>query len=197
MNPSAFTRMAMLTLQRPDRAIAMMRGLQLPMADRWAALALATVLSSILAGLANLMFPSQAGGASALLVASPIVLTVLQFFALTAAAALMARVGQMFGGHGNFPDALLALTWIDLIIIAAQAVQLALMVVLPSASTMLSLATLALYVVLAVRVTTALHGFSNPFLVALGMVSTLMLTGAVLSVVLAMLGLLPAPEALP
>lgn len=196
MSASAFTRLAMLTLQQPDRAVAMMRALQLPMAERWAALGLATVLSALLAGLAGIMFPAEAEGASAMLVASPIVLAVLQFFALAAGAALMASVGKMFGGHGDFPDALLALTWIDFIIIAAQAVQLALMLILPGVSALLSLATLALYVVLAVRVTGALHGFSNPFLVAIGMLATLMLVGAVLSVVLAMLGLLPNPEAL-
>ena len=71
------------------------------------------------------------------------------------------------------------------------------MLLVPATAGVLTLLAFGLYVLLLVRLITALHGFSNGFLVALGMLGTLLLAGAVLGAMLGALGFAPVPEATP
>ena len=65
------------------------------------------------------------------------------------------------------------------------------MLLFPATATLLTVLGFALFLYLIVRLTTAVHGFSSPVLVAMGMIGTLMLAGAALSMFAAAFGLLP------
>lgn len=197
-----FGDLMILTLRRPDRAMAILRGLDLTLAQRWGLLLLVTALSALLAGGLLALFPAteaEVAGESFLLSLSrnPLGLAVVQFVVMGGAAVLLTVVGRAFRGEGDFADCLLALAWVDAIILAAQVGQVLLILVLPSLVGFASIATLALSAYLVVRMTGAVHGFTNPFAVALGILATLMLTSAVLSLAIGMAGFMPVviPEA--
>lgn len=188
---------ARLTLRQPDRAVAVLRGLNLPMADRWAALLLVAVLFALIGSLPFVLLPmpadlSPAERAIHDLMQTPFLLVALQFGGVVLWATVITLAGRAFGGTGQFPDVLLALTWALAIILAAETLQLLVVLLLPGAATVLSLALIGLIVYLLVRVTGAVHGFVNPFLVALGMAATVILLSTALSFILTLTGLGPS-----
>lgn len=186
-----------LSLREPARAMAALRGLELSMAERWMALVLAAAASTLLAWGAEALFPVELAGPMSLLSRAPLLLAALQFAAAVLGAGLIAAVGRLFGGHGSFADALLVVAWVELVIVGLQVMQLGLTLIFPASAAALTVVAFGLYVYLLVRLTTAMHGFANPFLVALAMVGTLLLAGAVLGALLGALGLAPLPETAP
>lgn len=180
--------LARLTLTQPDRAMAALRGLDLPMATRWALLALAVSLSALLVGILVYLFPAPApapgdnpvAAMSEAVARQPMLMAAMQFVGVTIFAALAYQVGRLFGGTGSFADCLLVVTWIELLLVAAEAVQLALMLVLPPAVPILTSLTFGLMIYLFVRMIAAVHGFQRPLLVALGMFGTLIVASMIL-----------------
>ena len=94
-------------------------------------------------------------------------------------------------GTGKFGDALLAIGWVEAVLITLQALQLVLTVVLPPLGALVGLATLLIAAYLIVAMTMAVHGFRNPFFVVLGIFGTVMLTSLLMSMLAATLGLIP------
>ena len=92
-------------------------------------------------------------------------------------------------------DALLAVGWIEAIMVALQTLQLAVTLVLPSLGALLGIAALLLAAYLMVALTMAVHGFRNPLLVVMGILGTVMLTSFLLSILAATLGFLPGAPA--
>lgn len=200
---NGFASLARLTLRDPPGAMAALRDLRLSMGARWALLALAASLSALLAGTLTLLFPvdpAQMSPSDALtltLLSRPLLLAGMQFVGVVIAAGLVAGVGRLFGGNGTFADALLALAWIDLVVTAGEALQVAVVLVLPMLTPLLSLALFGLMIYLFVRMVGAVHGFRNPLLVALGMAGTMIAVGVALSLLVepATLTRLMIPEA--
>lgn len=186
------------SLSDPPGAMARLRALGLTSGERWMALALAAVVSTLLARGAEALFPVELSGPMALLHDMPLLLTAVQFGAAVLGAGLIASVGRAFGGTGSFDDALLMLAWIEAVIIALQTLQLLLTILFPLSAAMLTLVAFGLYVYLLVRLTTAMHGFRNPFMVGIAMVGALFFMGSVLGLLLSIFGLTPPmPEATP
>ncbi|MRX49570.1 YIP1 family protein [Paracoccus sp. S-4012] len=186
-----------LSLKAPDAALAALRGLGLTMGERWMALALMAALSTLLAWAAEAMFPIEVAGPMSILSQAPLMLAAMQFAAAAFGAALVTMVGRAFGGTGSFADAVLVIAWIEAVIVALQAAQLVLTLLFPFVAAVLTLVAFAVYVMLLVRLVTALHGFQNPFFVGLAMLGTLLLAGTVLGALLGGLGLAPVPEVAP
>lgn len=183
--------LAVLTLRDPQSGYRALQGLDLPRPARWMALALAVALSAVLAGLARWIFPVPVEGAVSRLIAQPWLLAVVQFIALSGSAWLMAWVGRMFGGKGQFDDALLVVGWIELLLVGLQAVQLVIMLVFPATAAILSILAFAMFLYLTVTLIKALHGFTNAFLVVLGMIGTLFVVGFALSFLALAVGITP------
>ncbi|AGT09112.1 YIP1 family protein [Paracoccus aminophilus] len=183
--------LAVLTLREPARGFRALQGLGLPIAARWMLLVLAIALSALLAGVANWLFPTPITTPLTELVAQPWLLAAVQFVAMTATALLITFVGRLFGGRGSFEDALLVTAWIELLLVAVQAVQVVLMLVLPLLAGLFSLVAFALFFYLIVTLTKALHGFQNGFLVLLTMVGTLFVVGFALTFLALAMGIPP------
>lgn len=185
--------LAVLTVKEPEQGLRALQGLNLPMGARWMAMALAVCLSTLVGGIANMLIPLPPEAASPLLslLTAPGTLVVIQFVALTVSAFLMANVGRMFGGYGSFADALLVTAWIETLLVGVQAVQLVMVLVLPGSGQLTSIVAFGLFLYLTVMLTKALHGFSNPFMVILGLIGTMFVVGFALTFLAAAFGLLP------
>ena len=191
MNFDDLKTLAGLSLRDPDRAVAALLGLGVPMSARWMALVLTVTLSALLAWAGTALFPVETGSPVGALVAQPMTFAGMQMAGLVLAAALMAGVGRLFGGQGNFPDALLLVVWIEFLLLVVQAVQVVLMLVFPAVASILGLVAVGLFLWLAVRFARALHGFQSVALVALGMLGTMLVAGFILSFIAAAFGLIP------
>lgn len=183
--------MVVLTLREPGRAVALMRDMALPMPSRWMVLLLAVSLSTLLAGVARVMFPLPGDDPLAPLLSSPFTLALAQLGALVLSAALVTAIGRSFGGHGSFADALLLIGWVELILVGLQAMQLVVMAVLPGSGALMSMMAFALSIYLTISLTKALHGFQNTAKVALAFLGSAFALGFVLSILAAAFGILP------
>lgn len=189
--------LAITSLRDPARAFAMLRSLDLPMSARWMALGLLAVTSALISWLTQRSFPIAPNDPLApFLLQPPIIRAVVQFVVLALTAALMAGVGRMFGGKGDFPDALLVVVWTEILLLVVQAVQLLMLFVSPFAAALLTVVATALFFWLTVQFTKALHGFDSTPKVILGLIATIFIAGAVLFMIAAAFGLLPeVPQA--
>ena len=183
--------MVVLTLRSPDRALALLRRLDLGAAERWMVVVLAASLSSLLAGLARQLVPVPADDPLALLTAHPLTLAGLQLGAMVVSAVAVTVIGRAFGGRGAFADALVLVAWIELILVGLQTVQLVLMLLLPPLAPIMSVFALAVSIYLTIALTKALHGFTSTVLVVLGFVGGVFILATIMSVIAVALGLLP------
>lgn len=176
--------LVVLTLRDSSAAMRALRGLNLPMGARWMALFLAVVLSRFLSVIVMAMFPSTLEGPMAELLTDPVTMGVIELGISIVTAFMVILVGRLFGGMGTFPDAILVIAWIQLILVAVQAVQVLMMAVMPASALLLGLVALILSIYLSVTMTKALHGFRSAALVALGCFGTSLLICLLLGIVL-------------
>lgn len=181
-----------LTLRQPSAAWDRLRRLGLTAAEGWSLILVTAALAAILAWLGARLLPgsAEAGGPLAVLARVPFAMAGVQVASAGLAAFLLAEVGRIFGGTGRFAEALVAVGWIEAVMIAFQAAQLVLTLVLPPLGALVGIATLLVAAYLVVAFTMAVHGFRNPLLVILGIVGTVLLTSILMSMVAATLGLL-------
>lgn len=183
--------LVVLTLRDPAAALRILRSFELPMSVRWMALVLSVVLSTLLASLSLMLFPVEVQTAVSAVLAQPVTLALVQFVAMVVSALMMAQVGRLFGGQGNFADALLIVAWVELLLVGLQGLQLVLMMLVPATASMLSIIAFGLFLYLAVAMTKALHGFASTGKVVLGLVGSLFVLGFVLSLLAAAFGIVP------
>lgn len=166
--------------------------------DRWALVFATAAVSAIVSWLGGVLLPVAAGQEAGLLgalAATPVSMAGVQAMSAALGAFLLAEVGRIFGGSGRFSDALLAVGWVEAIMVVLQIVQLLLTVILPLLGAVVGIATLLLAAYLMVGMTMAVHGFRNPLLVVMGILGTVMVTSFLLSVLAATLGILPGGPA--
>lgn len=185
-----------MTIRDPMSGWRMLRALPWQGGDRWALIFATAAASAILSWVGRLLLPVSAGEAGLLgaLSASPISMASLQVVSAAFGAYLLAEVGRIFGGTGRFADALLAIGWIEAIMVMLQMVQLGLTLVFPALGALVGIASLLLAAYLMVALTMAVHGFRNPLLVVMGILGTVMLTSFLLSILAATLGILPGVQ---
>lgn len=186
-----------LTIRNPMTGWPVLAARGWSLTDRWA-LVFATAAGSAIVswlGVVLLSSPGDEGGLLSLLAVSPMSMAGVQVASAALGAFLLAEVGRVFGGKGRFPDALLAVGWIEAIMVACQVLQLLTTLVLPPLGALVGIASLLLAAYLMVGLTMAVHGFRNPLLVVMGILGTVMLASFLLSVLAATLGVLPGGPA--
>ena len=184
--------LAVLTLRDPDGAMRALRSLDLPLGARWMALFLAVVLSRMLGVVLLILLPVTGDDPLAQLLSDPMTMAGIEFFGMVLTAFLVTHVGRAFGGTGTFADALLAVAWIELLLVALMAVQVVMLVLLPGTVDLLGMVAGALSIFLTVTMTKALHGFSSTLRVALVYFGLSIALGALVLMVAP--GLIPLPE---
>lgn len=106
--------------------------------------------------------------------------------------ALMAFVGQTFGGTGRFADALLLVGWLQALTVPLVVLQLVVIVAVPVFNLAVLVGAVAASMWLLTGFVCALHGFRSRLLVLLVGMMVVIFVSMALSVVLVQLGYVPA-----
>ena len=176
---------ARFTVQNPRAGARAVLAMRLPMSARWLAFGLVVAGSSLLTVLSVKLSPVGSEPAVAQVLSQPIALAVMQGVVLLIFAQLMARVGQWAGGRGGFADALLLLTWVQVILMLLQVVQLLLeLVQIYAVADLLGLFGLVLMLWLVTHFVAELHGFASLPLVFFGVIGTMLATGFAVSLMI-------------
>lgn len=179
----------------PQAVARELMALRLDMPTRLLAMVLVVAMTAILGTLAQMVFvvitKLDLGELTA-----PLAVVGLQIALILYGAFVLSFVGQRLGGQGSFADALLLLTWIEFVLMVGQTIQVVLMVFFPISATVMSILLVGLMFWLMVQFTMALHGFTNPFAVAVGVLLTFIGSALVAGLVLVSTGLLQVPATL-
>jgi hypothetical protein len=187
-------RLARETVTNPREGAETILSLGVPRQALWLAFALVVVLSMILGDVLYLIadVPQDVAQDEPLtgpIVGSPIVLGLLQAAFLYMMAQAITRIGQAFGGSGQFEEAMTLVVWLQFIFILVQLVQLVAVLVLPFAAGFVTVLAVGLFLWLLVNFIATVHGFTS-----LGVVFAMTIVSAfailfVLSLLLTMLGI--------
>lgn len=169
-------------LRDPRRNAQRIAAWDVPMPQVWSALLLVSVLAVL--GLYAAVLISGSLGIMGPLPA-PFALLVVQVAAMLVLAAMMARIGRMFGGTGSFDGALRVTVWLQALMVLMQLAQLVAMLVLPPLAGLVSLASVVGVGWLASGMVAGLHGFRSQVVTLLGILGSFLALGLALSVVLA------------
>ena len=183
MTLTDFLKAARYTVREPRAAARWVLQLGLPTPARWTALALMAVLSTLLVMLDLQIIGAPGDPMLQAALANPMSLAAVQMLILALSAWLMARIGQIFGGTGQFSDAVMLVVWMQAVLLVLQVAQiLAALVSLPL-SDVVAFAGFAISMWLMTNFVAELHGFTSLSRVFLGILGS----GLVLVVALAVL----------
>lgn len=189
LNMGHLLRMARETVSNPRDGAAQILRLDLPMKALWLAFGLVIVLSMVLGeAVALLMGPPDPAMANPAMTASPITMGVIQAGFLFLVAQGMARIGQMFGGTGDFAGALALVVWLQFIFLVVQVIQLAALLIVPPVAGLITILAMGLFFWLLVNFIATLHGFTSLGMIFVGTILTAFGFIFVLSLVLTMIG---------
>ncbi|PZX18469.1 Yip1-like protein [Palleronia aestuarii] len=150
------------TLRAPRRTFARLMELPVGREALWQALLLVVVLSILLAEATNLLlFAAETDGPAGPGFAAPFIFGAIQFVVLLSTVFLIDGVGRKFGGTGDLRGALLAVTWLQFIMVCLQVVQSVVILLVPSLGALVVTAGLVLFLVLLTCFVAELHGFSS------------------------------------
>ncbi|MBS8226676.1 YIP1 family protein [Vannielia litorea] len=164
-----------LCARRPREAMETVMALRLPSTVAWQVFALVLVIELIFAQLLGLMLgPTEApeGALGPALALNPILLGAIQACLLTLMIFGIHWVGRAFGGAGRLEDAILLMALLQFALVVLQAVEILLIVLLPGLAAGVLFFNVFAFFYLLTSFTTALHGFSRPPLVFLGILLT-------------------------
>jgi hypothetical protein len=176
--------LAQLTLQDPRRATRVLLAEDVPMPARTGGLLLVAVASAFLASIHSGLQTEALDPVSAFMLSSPIRAAVIQWLFLALSVVLIHNVGHAFGGKGSFPDALLVVVWLQLLMLALQLVQFVAFLLSPALAGMIGLAGLVLFFWLMSSFIAELHGFASRGAVFVGIIGVTIAAGLVLGVIL-------------
>lgn len=170
-----FWGLARESLVNPRRAARAVLGLRLQMPVLWQGLALVAILTDLM-----LFAEVAAGGGTALFLqvmgGNPVAMAGMQFASLVVMVLALHGVGHAFRGKGDWAGAMALVIWLQVIMLGVAAAQVVLYLVAPPLADILGLGALALLLWLLTNFAAELHGFSNLWLVFLGILAS----GAVL-----------------
>jgi len=149
------------TLISPRKGARMILDLGLAARVGWLALALMAVGSAILTHLTMVMMSPEAvaywGGA----MGSPVNTAILQWVVMFVTVHAVHRLGRMRGGGGTLAESVVLVAWLQFVLLALQALQLVVQIILPPFAQLLGLAGLGLFFWLLTNFVAEIHGFKS------------------------------------
>ena len=189
LSPGVLMQLAIATIRAPRPTLSRLQELNLPRQALWEALFLVVVVSVILAELGNLALVALApAGTDAAQFLSPFAFGAIQFVILALSVVLIDKVGSAMGGHGRTEDALLAVVWLQFVMICLQIVQTLFLFILPGIAALILIGGLVLFLYLLTAFVTELHGFESQGRVFAMIVFVMIGVALGLSLILSLLG---------
>lgn len=156
-------------------------------------LVLTAVISAVLSEISLYLAPmpdeaemvrSIAGG--------PVSVVMMQIGLLLVVALGVHRIGRAMGGTGDLTGAMLVVVWVQVMMIMLQLVQMVTLLLVPPLATLIGLASIGVFFWMITNFVTELHGFEQRAKVFGVVMVGFVALGLVLSVVLSVLGFVPA-----
>lgn len=136
-----------------------------------------------------LLAPVEGESGTLLGIPSPIGAFVFQYAMILVTAVVVCYGGRVFGGKAGLDDSLLAVTWLQFVMLLVQVVQMVALVLVPPLGLLIFMTALILLVYLLVNFIMEIHGFKNPMAVVAGVIGAFFTIALVLSILLALLGI--------
>ncbi len=155
------TSLAVRTVKEPRPVLAELRAMNLPREVLWQALAAVVLVSVIMAELVNMVLASTMGGPAGQPIVGPLAFVGIQFAILLLSVLLIDRVGRMMGGTGDLDGAIVAVTWLQVVMVCLQVVQSLLLLLVPFVAALVVIGGIALFLFLLTAFVTELHGFRS------------------------------------
>jgi hypothetical protein len=175
------------SLLQPRLAARVLIGAGLPPAIGWMLFGLGIVLSALLGHLANgLMAVTRDLPRLSL---SPFSLTLLQAMSQVLVLVAAHHLGRFEVGLGRFADILILIAWIEILLVAVQALDLALLAFLPNLAGVLPAIGVVITLWIMANFLAEAHGFPSPWPVLAAIIGVSMLFGLVLVSALKQFGL--------
>jgi hypothetical protein len=152
------------------------------------AAALVAALGVIFFEASLLLAPVEGEAGTLLGITSPIGAFVFQYAMILVTAAVVCYGGRMFGGQAGLDDSLLAVTWLQFVMLLVQILQVVALILVPPLGLLIFMVALILLVYLLVNFIMEIHGFKNPMAVVAGVIGAFFTIALVLSILLAILG---------
>ena len=183
------------TVTDPRYALRRVLSLVPPYQPRWIAAATVIILTVLLTQVITIIAPAPPGSPWEAMMGDPVRNTFTQVVFLLAAAWGMSGFARSFGGVAVFDDALIAVTWIEFLLLILQVVQLVVILALPFLGLPLAVLTLGLFFWLLTHFTAALNGFSSMAKTFVGVLGATVIGGILTIVVLGLTGIAAVPVA--
>jgi hypothetical protein len=165
------------TLRDPKAGARAIMALRLPLGTRWVAFFLMVVLSALLTHASFALLPAEMQAMLGEVMARPIRTAQLQAGALLFTVIGVHRIGRLFGGRGQFDDALILMVWLQFVMLCVQVVQLVVQVLMPPFADLIGLLGLGMLMWLMVNFIAELHGFASLIRVFIGTVLSIIVLG--------------------
>ena len=178
-----------MTLQNPRAAARHLMDRQLPLSTVWLVLALMAVVSAVLSTVSLLLAPAQTE-ASVIepnllaMLQNPLQVAVLQAVVMVIMAMLAQGVGRMFGGRGNFRDALVLIAWTEALLCLLQLAQIVLLLVSPSLAAAIGLFGMVLFMWVLSNFIAEMHRFASAGKVLFGIIATVLAVSVLIAIAL-------------
>ncbi len=195
-DPGYLFGMALQTVPEPRRVARDLFDLDLPRETLWTALALVVVLNAGLGVIAGMIYPLDPAQMGSVL-ASPVLLGVIEAVFMFGLAWAIFLIGRMFGGQGRLSDAIVTVVWMECIFVLLQALTLILTLFAPGLAAITMIASVVLFFWVLSHFTTECHGFKSTGLVFVAILGFMIVAVFALSFILVILGVEPAPMTLP
>ncbi|MFZ1660602.1 MAG: Yip1 family protein [Paracoccaceae bacterium] len=179
------------TFRDPKVAAERLMRMGIPMQAVWLGVALVAILAVIVVRLSVLPLPEKDLTDFGRMLSHPLFGPLIQGGSIAMVAAVMAGVGRMFGGKGTFENSLLLFVWLEFLVVLVGIVQTLALFIFPLAGVVISILTVVVFLWAQTQFLRALHGFTNGWLVFLGMIGTLIALSFVLAILMMMLGIVP------
>jgi len=185
--------LARQSVENPRAGAKTLLSIGVPMPARTAGLLLMAVASAVLMHLGFLFLPVTSDPITQFMMQSPVRTAIIQWLILVVSVLLIYRVGRAWGGHGNLPDTLLIVVWLQVIMLGVQVVQLLALILVPPLAGIVNIAGLILFFWLISGFIAELHGFASRGKVLAGI---FVISFALALILVVILSAIYGPEAL-
>ncbi|WP_099824062.1 Yip1 family protein [Oceaniglobus indicus] len=161
MSLSVLLPMAAQTFRTPADVARRLMDMNLSRAVLWQALTLVVVISILLAEATNFIMLSAVDVPEGVFVIPPLTMGLIQLSLLIAMVFAIFWVGRAMGGTGRFQDGLVAVVWLQFIMVCLQVVQTVSMLILPAIAWLVGIFGLVAFLWLLTHFIATVHGFTS------------------------------------
>ncbi|MDT8329094.1 MAG: Yip1 family protein [Roseovarius sp.] len=191
MTQAGFKALLVQTLFAPRSAAGVLIALNLPQRWLWTALALMSVLNSIVYSVTLRLTATSDPMATAMMPPafhSPVLFTIFLFGALAITVVTLYWIGQRFGGKAQLTDVLVLICWLQVLRLILQLVVAILVIMAPVLGAMVIFIASLWGIYILIGFVDAAHRFDNMFKAAMVIVLAMVAMAVGLSILLSMIG---------